>query len=174
MITVKCKNCGNTIQVDEAVLDEGVNSYLCNRCDHIIKIRIKRKMVSTDRREITRKKILVAEDARSVCTLVSDLLSNAGFDVVTAYDGEEALEVLNAEHPDLLLLDLRMPKKSGFDVLRDMKKGKDSRDIPVLAMSAVYRDPSNIRILRELGASGFINKDNLADTLIDRVKHCLH
>ncbi len=173
MLNIRCSNCGHELHIGNRPAESGEMSYLCGNCDSIIKITFRRKGESS-KRVSGRKKVLVAEDTKSVCEMAKDILVKAGFDVVIASNGEEALLLLHKEHPDLLLLDLRMPKKSGFDVLKDMKKDRASRNIPVLAMSAVYRDPSNIRILRELGASGFINKDNFADTVLERVKGCLH
>ncbi len=173
MITIKCSNCGNELHINETSTNDRQVNYLCGKCDSIIKVTFKNKSKTKGSKEI-RKKVLVAEDTRSVCEMAKDLLGKAGFDVLVAHDGEEALNLFYEESPDIMILDLRMPKKSGFDVLRDIKNQKFSKKIPVLAMSAIYRDPSNIRILRELGAAGFINKDNFAETVVERVRHCLH
>ena len=59
------------------------------------------------------------------------------------------------------------------DVLKEARQAPDSKDIPILVMSAVYRDPSNIRIARDLGAKGFLNKDSIVDTVIERLQTCL-
>ena len=83
-----------------------------------------------------RKKILVVEDDPWIRNLMADLLSGEGYTVVQAPDGKAGLERAAEEEPDVILLDLAMPEKSGLDVLHELKSGKPTCDIPVLVVSA--------------------------------------
>jgi CheY-like chemotaxis protein len=101
------------------------------------------------------KTILVVDDEPNVREYLKTVLEDAAFNVLTAGDGEEALEVISRERPDFISLDLIMPKKSGHKLLYELKKDKDLSRIPVLIVTAHAHD--------ELG------KGSLEDLLSNRV-----
>ncbi len=101
------------------------------------------------------KTVLVVDDEPNVRDYLRTVLEDAGFNVVTAADGEEALQVIRREPPDFISLDLIMPKKSGHKLLYELKKDKDLSRIPVLIVTAHAED--------ELG------KGSLEDLLRNRV-----
>jgi CheY-like chemotaxis protein len=101
------------------------------------------------------KTILVVDDEPNVREYLKTVLEDAGFNVVTAGDGEEALELIQRDKPDFISLDLVMPKKSGHKLLYELKKDKALSRIPVLIVTAHAKD--------ELG------KESLEDILRDRV-----
>lgn len=68
------------------------------------------------------KKILIAEDEREIIGLLSLYLESEGFSVISAEDGQEAYELFNRESPDLLIADIMMPKKNGYDLIREIRK----------------------------------------------------
>jgi DNA-binding response OmpR family regulator len=119
-----------------------------------------------------RLKVLVADDSELIRRLATDLLSEAGYTVITAEDGATALRRVVEEHPDLVVLDLLMPRLTGFDVLREIKRSERIRNTPVLVMSGVYKE-SVVSHLGQMGASGFMDKDLLTDTLVFRVRSLL-
>jgi two-component system, OmpR family, alkaline phosphatase synthesis response regulator PhoP len=80
------------------------------------------------------KKILVAEDDTALIKVLTDTLSNAGYDVVQARNGNEALEKIATEKPDMMLLDIIMPEKSGFDVLEELRVKRNSK-MPVIIIT---------------------------------------
>ena len=86
------------------------------------------------------KTVLVVDDEADVRNYLSSALENNGFDVLTAEDGLEALEVLNEKTPDLISLDLVMPKNSVIKFFRDIQKNKDWSKIPVLIVTGHARD----------------------------------
>lgn len=95
------------------------------------------------KREIGRpmaKKILAVDDERHIVRLVQVNLERQGFEVVTAYDGKEALEKVEAENPDLIVLDVMMPYMDGFEVLQNLKRNQNTRDIPVIMLTAKAQD----------------------------------
>lgn len=80
-------------------------------------------------------KVLVADDSWTDLTLIATPLRESGFDVITAVDGEEALEKVMREQPACVLLDIVMPKQNGFQVCRRIKSMEQSRHIPVILIS---------------------------------------
>ena len=75
------------------------------------------------------KKILIAEDEREIIGLLSLYLESEGFSVISAEDGQEAYELFNRESPDLLIADIMMPKKNGYDLIREIRK---TSQIPII------------------------------------------
>ena len=83
------------------------------------------------------KKILVVDDEADVRTFLTAVLKKAGYDTVTASDGQEALDKVQQESPDAVILDLQMPNKTGTDFYRKLSKDKDLKDIPVIVVSGL-------------------------------------
>lgn len=115
------------------------------------------------------KRVLLVEDDRFLRRACEASLRQRGFTVMAAADGEEGLRLARAEAPDLVLLDLLMPKLSGVDVLRALKADEATRGIPVLVLSNSSRQQDIDEITR-LGAVGYLVKANLSlQELGDRV-----
>ncbi len=91
------------------------------------------------------KKILAVDDERAIVRLVQVNLERQGYEVVTAFDGKEALEKVEAENPDLIVLDVMMPYMDGFEVLQNLKKNQMTRDIPVIMLTAKAQDADVFR-----------------------------
>ena len=91
------------------------------------------------------KKILAVDDERSIVRLVQVNLQRAGYDVVTAFDGKEALEKVEAEQPDLVVLDVMMPYMDGFEVLQTLRKNPSTRELPVIMLTAKAQDADVFR-----------------------------
>ena len=81
-------------------------------------------------------KVLVVDDSWTDLTLIASPLRESGFEVVTAADGDEALEKVGSEHPQCVVLDVVLPKQNGFQVCRKLKQSEASRHIPVILISA--------------------------------------
>jgi twitching motility two-component system response regulator PilH len=115
------------------------------------------------------KRILVVEDDRFLRLACAAGLRQAGFAVLTAEDGEQGLAVARAERPDLILLDMLMPKLPGLEVLRILKAEEAMRAIPVLILSNSSRERDVEEAMR-LGAVGYWVKSNLSlEELASRV-----
>ena len=99
-------------------------------------------------------RILLAEDDREIANLERDYLEMSGHEVVIAPDGEEAMKRINEEKFDLLILDIMMPKKSGYDICREIR---EQIDIPILMVTAKTESVDKIRGLG-LGADDYIVK----------------
>jgi len=112
--------------------------------------------------------VLVVEDTLASLKLLTDTLTAAGYQVLPANSGELALAAVALKGPQLILLDLRMPGMDGFEVLRRLKARDESRDIPVMILSAVSEREQRIEGLR-LGAVDFLNKPFEQAELLVRV-----
>jgi len=85
------------------------------------------------------KNILIADDDIDVVTFVSTVLEKSGYKVIGAKDGEEALEKIKANRPDLIILDILMPKQSGIKLYRELKTDQSLKDIPVVILSGISK-----------------------------------
>ena len=117
--------------------------------------------------------ILVVEDEEFLIRALSDNLREEGYDVDVARNGEEALVKVKAKKPNLILLDLLMPKKDGFAVLEDLKKNPDWSLIPVIVLSNLGADHDIKRAL-QLGANDyFVKAQHPIAEVIEKVKKIL-
>lgn len=117
--------------------------------------------------------ILLAEDDRFLRRACETSLRQQGFTLLTAVDGEEALELIRTGPPDLILLDLLMPKITGLELLRILKSEEATRAIPVLVLTNSSRE-QDIQQIKALGAAGYFIKSNLSlQELGNQVKRLL-
>ena len=107
------------------------------------------------------RRILLAEDDRFLRKAAETALKRQGFTVLAAVDGEEALRMARTEAPDLILLDLIMPKLQGFEVLRALKADAATAATPVIILSNLGQD-SDVKQAMEAGAAGYFVKANLS------------
>lgn len=103
------------------------------------------------------KKILIVEDELPFRQIYRDAMHMYGYNAIEAEDGEEALRFVKVYKPDLVLLDLILPKKSGFDVLRELRSDNDTKDLPVIVYS-VLDDKAEVERAMKLGANDFTYK----------------
>jgi DNA-binding response OmpR family regulator len=117
-------------------------------------------------------KILIAEDERDIRDLITYTLHFAGYEVVAANNGEEAIQLTRQEMPDLILLDVRMPRKTGYEACRAIKADEKTKDIPVMFLSAKGQE-SEIQAGMEAGAVEYLIKPFSPDQLTTRVQAVL-
>jgi len=103
------------------------------------------------------KKILIVEDNQDNRELVVKVLRNKGFDLAEAADGEEAIEKAVSEKPDLILLDISLPKLDGYEVVKRLKSMEEFREIPVVAFTAHAMKGDREKVIAE-GFEGYISK----------------
>jgi two-component system alkaline phosphatase synthesis response regulator PhoP len=120
-------------------------------------------------------KILVVDDDPDILEAVSLILESQGYEVVTAHDGVEGLANLKAEQPDLMILDLMMPKMDGFAVCKELQDPRWSKykDIPILILTSVREEASRRRYELETGleldVDDYVEKPMSPDVLLERV-----
>ena len=117
-------------------------------------------------------KILIAEDERDIRDLITFTLGFAGFEVVAASNGEEAVNLARQEIPDLILMDVRMPRMTGYEACVLMKADAKLKDIPVIFLSGKGQD-SEIQAGLEAGAAEYLLKPFAPDKLTERIRTVL-
>ncbi len=118
------------------------------------------------------RKILIAEDERDILDLIIFTLEFGGYDVVPTSNGEDALEMVHKEKPDLILLDVRMPRMSGYEVCKRIKAENNICNIPVVFLSAKGQE-AEVLTGYEMGAIDYILKPFAPDHLLERLDHIL-
>jgi two-component system cell cycle response regulator DivK len=118
------------------------------------------------------RKILIVEDNEDSRELVAKVLKNKGYMIVEAVDGEEAIEKVVAEKPDLVLLDISIPKLDGYEVAKRLKSMEDVKDIPIVAVTAHAMKGDREKVIAA-GFEGYISKPVNVRELPDQVKSYL-
>jgi DNA-binding response OmpR family regulator len=121
---------------------------------------------------VERKRILVADDEIYIVHILEFTLTMEGYEVLTAADGEEALRRVEADRPDLVVLDIMMPKMDGFEVLRRMRANEASRQTPVVLLSAKGR-PIDRETGLDTGADDYIVKPFSPRRLLEKIQDLL-
>ncbi|MBI3618246.1 MAG: response regulator [Candidatus Omnitrophica bacterium] len=121
---------------------------------------------------MSQKKILVVDDEIAMTKVVEIRLRAAGYDVVLAHDGQEGLEKARTENPDLMILDLMLPKMDGFKVCGLLKSDARYKKIPIIIYTARVQD-SDQQLGKEVGADAYITKPFDPQVLLGKVKELL-
>ena len=118
------------------------------------------------------KKILIVDDEADIVEILQFVLEAEGFECITAFDGEEGLKLAREIHPDLIILDVMMPKINGYKISRLLKYDNKYKDIPILMITARSQDEDKV-IGEETGANEYITKPFVVDDVVQRVKSYL-
>jgi DNA-binding response OmpR family regulator len=116
-------------------------------------------------------RILLVDDSPDILSVTDAILSSAGYDVVTSTDGAIALQIMNLMTPDLVILDITMPRMDGYEVTRHIRYNEEWDRIPILLFSAL--SPSEISLGLQYGANDFISKPVSLDELLGKVSFLL-
>lgn len=114
-------------------------------------------------------KVLIAEDDANIVESLSFVLGRAGFDVMAALDGDEALRRLHDDPPDVMVLDLMLPKCNGFEVLKVVKSHATLRSLPVMVLTAKGQ-PQDRRLVEAIGVEDFMTKPFSNTDVVDAVR----
>ncbi|MEW6324977.1 MAG: response regulator [Nitrospirota bacterium] len=116
------------------------------------------------------KRILIADDSPTVRMALTRVLQKAGYDVAGVADGGEAVNRLQSERFDLLLLDVEMPVMNGFEVLKLIRENKVKNPAPVLVVTGARKSLGEVHELRGLGAQGYVDKGMAEAELLFRIQ----
>lgn len=118
------------------------------------------------------KTVLIADDEPNILISLEFLMKREGYRVVVAHDGQEACELIASERPDLLLLDVMMPKKTGFDVCHEIRGNAEFQELPILMLTAKGRDTDVAKGLA-MGANDYMIKPFSTKELVQKVRDLL-
>ncbi len=126
-------------------------------------------MAGTDDTKRAAIKVLIAEDDANIVESLSFVLGQQGFAVSAALDGDDVLRRLQRDPPDVMVLDLMLPKRSGFEVLKAIKSDPALRDLPVMVLTAKGQ-PHDRRLAEEIGVEAFMTKPFSNTDVVDAVR----
>ncbi len=118
-------------------------------------------------------RILVVDDEPDIVRIVVKIMEARGHQVATARDGIEAIELIKANPPEVVILDLNLPKLDGFELCRQIKSNPATAHVPVVMMTAAYVSVDDARIGHAVGADEYVVKPFLKDVLIHNVERLL-
>jgi len=118
------------------------------------------------------KVILIVEDDPKSLTLTRDLLKISGYTTIEATDGKQGVELAKGAKPDLILMDIMMPKMDGYAACHDIKADPVTRNIPVVMLTAVGYE-LNKKLAKQVGADGYVTKPFSRQELIDAISPLL-
>ena len=118
---------------------------------------------------MSRKKILVVDDSKTALFMLLTILRKEGYDLVTADDGQQALEVAGTERPDLILMDVVMPNKTAFEACRELKQREDTKGIPVILVTT-RGEGEKVEAGFESGCNDYVTRPINALELLTKVR----
>ena len=119
-----------------------------------------------------RARVLVVDDEINMMELIKLTLIGEGYEIIQAFCGKEGLEKASSEKPDIVLLDINLPDMNGIEVCKRLKAGENTRQIPVLFLSAMSQK-ENIEKCLAVGAKAYISKPFKVNTLVAQIRDCL-
>ena len=114
-----------------------------------------------------KKTILIIEDEQGMRDALQEAFENAGYQTILAEDGEKGISLAKQKHPDVVLLDIILPKKDGFEILKELKEDEETRDLSVV-LTTNLSEPSDIQKALDLGATTYLVKSNYS--LVEIIK----
>lgn len=119
------------------------------------------------------KTILLVDDDLTLREMYEERMKAEGFNIIQATNGEEALKKASEAKPDIILLDIMMPKVNGFDVLKELKSNPELKDIPVIVLTALIQDVDRVQG-KKLGAADYIVKsETMPGEVISKIKNAI-
>ena len=118
---------------------------------------------------MSRKKILLVDDSRTSLFMEQMILKKGPYDLITAGDGQEAVEKAESELPDLILMDVVMPRMTGFEACRELKRREDTKAIPVILVTT-RGEEENVEIGFESGCNDYVTKPVNGQELLAKVR----
>ena len=118
---------------------------------------------------MSKKKVLVVDDSPTAMFMVTMILKREPYELVKAHDGQQAVEVAVLERPDLILMDVVMPRKTGFEACRELKQREDTKSIPVILVTT-RGEGENVEAGFESGCNDYVTKPINAQELLAKVR----
>lgn len=170
VMIIQCPACRARYQIDPKQTSKRVARIKCPKCGEVFQAKlVQENGEGSPASPGAIPRVLVVDDSRFFRELVLDVLKPLSLTFFTAADGMEALEIIRRERPDLVILDLNLPGKNGYDLIREVRAEESLKNIRLLAMSGVYRKETDVTEVRQVGADDFLNKSFKPEQLQERV-----
>ena len=171
---ITCPSCSGRYRIDPSSSKAKVAKVKCPSCNEIFEVSLVEESNSQPETSSSGQPlVLVVDDARFFREMITDILKDLPVELVMAADGNEAWEQMTTRTPQLILLDLNIPGKSGREILQSLQGSPQQSQIKVLAMSGVERGEETAAEVKSIGATDFINKSFKPRELQSRVKEIL-
>lgn len=168
-MVITCPECRARYRIDPSASKSSMARVKCPACAHVFAISLQNETAPAPAPPV----VLIVDDARFFREMIKDILKSLPIDVITAADGDEAWQLIVSRAPQLVLLDLNIPGKSGKEILQALQGSPDQADVKVLVMSGVERGEETAREVRRIGAEDFISKSFKPSELEKRVRSLL-
>ena len=174
VMVITCPACKGRYKIDPAASKSNVGKAKCPGCSHVFAI----ALAGNDGKDTAKTApflplVLIVDDARYFRQMIKDLLSDLPVEFISAADGDEAWEKIATRLPQLVLLDLNIPGRTGKQILQSLQEEPRFNPVKVLAMSGVERGEQAAAEVRRFGAVDFINKSFKPSELEKRVRNIL-
>jgi len=174
---IQCPSCSARYRIDSSQASRKVARVKCPKCEAAFQISLNgQRDPQAPAAKICgkrRSKVVVVDDARFFREIVLDILQPLDAEIFKAGDGQEALQIIRRERPDLVILDLKLPKMDGYQLIRQIRTDPTIKNTRLLAMSSVYRGDEDVRKVALAGADDFLNKSFRPEHLLLRVNRLL-
>jgi predicted Zn finger-like uncharacterized protein len=171
---IQCPSCAARYRVDIAQTDKAVARVKCPKCRAAFEVSMKPAASTPTAKAPVGPVILVVDDARFFRDVMLDILQPLQGEILTAADGEEALQIIRRSRPQLVILDLKLPKFDGYQLIRAVRSDPALANVKLLAMSGVYREKEEMHRVLLAGADDFLNKSFKPEHLLDKIKRMLN
>jgi len=157
-----------------SVIEDREKAYKFGANDCLTKPFSKEKLIAKINQLLigTKKTILVVDDDKPLVKSIKYQLEHRGYSTYIAYDGEQALEIVERHHPDLILLDIMMPTMNGYEVIKALKSNQETADIRIVLMTGIEIDGGRVKAL-SLGATDYVTKSSGFNKLFETIENIL-
>lgn len=118
-------------------------------------------------------KLLIVDDDMTLRELYEERMRAEGYTILSATDGEEAIQKATSEHPDVILLDVMMPKINGIDVMKMLREKEETADIPIIILTALVQEIDKIKGMMKAGDGYLIKSEIMPKDVVEKVKQSL-
>jgi predicted Zn finger-like uncharacterized protein len=174
-MVISCPACQVQYRINPATSKSLVARVKCPNCTHVFEVSLAGEQAPPQPAPVSASPplVLVVDDARFFREMIREILKELPITLALAADGNEAWQQIASLSPQLILLDLNIPGRSGKEIVQELKQSKRFPQVKILAMSAVERGAGAAEEMRQIGADDFISKSFKPRELQDRVRKLL-
>ena len=170
-MVIRCPACQAQYKIDPSASKRAEARVQCPGFAHRFTVQLTDH--PTDQQPSETPRILIVDDARFFREMIRDILQDLPVEIVTAADGDAAWQQIVSDPPELMLLDLNIPGRSGWQILQGLREDARLKNVRVLAMSGIERGEKAAQEVRAMGAADFLNKSFKPRDLQNRVETLL-